>query len=255
MNRSNAVSVSESTRYVRADGEHDAQRESVAIVYAWRPAQGHLAAATDRAFSFRYQFLKRTLDVIVSSLLLVLLFPLGLILALLVALTSRGPVFYCEQRVGRFRTPFSILKFRSMYTSLPKSKVFEISPRPRIDHEVGRLRKKMHDPRITPVGRVLRRMSLDELPQLWNVLMGDMSLVGPRPIVEGERHLYGPDLPYYDLFRPGISGLWQVSGRSEVDYERRVRLDREYASRWSCWLDFVILARTIPAVISMRGAY
>jgi lipopolysaccharide/colanic/teichoic acid biosynthesis glycosyltransferase len=111
------------------------------------------------------------------------------------------------------------------------------------------------DPRITPLGEWLRRTSLDELPQLFNVLLGDMSLVGPRPIVEAEVPLYGHQFAYYDLFRPGITGLWQVSGRSDVGFDRRVIFDREYASEWSCLLDFKILSLTVPAVVTMRGAY
>jgi exopolysaccharide production protein ExoY len=117
------------------------------------------------------------------------------------------------------------------------------------------LNKDTPDPRITPVGRIIRKLSLDELPQLFNVLVGDMSLVGPRPIVEAEVELYGQHFAYYDLYRPGITGLWQVSGRSDVGFERRVMFDREYASEWSCLLDFKILTRTIPAVLTMRGAY
>jgi lipopolysaccharide/colanic/teichoic acid biosynthesis glycosyltransferase len=139
--------------------------------------------------------------------------------------------------------------------SRPQTKVLDINRAARNGFSAGRLNKRACDPRITPVGRILRRTSLDELPQLWNVLRGDMSLVGPRPIVAAERRLYGRNLPYYDLFCPGITGLWQISGRSDVDYDRRISFDREYASRWSCLLDFAILARTIPAVVSMRGAY
>lgn len=142
-----------------------------------------------------------------------------------------------------------------MYTSRQPSNVRNINKAQQSHPAADRLRKRVSNERITPIGRILRRMSLDELPQFWNVLAGDMSLVGPRPIVEAERSLYGRDLPYYDLFCPGITGLWQVSGRSDVEYDRRVLLDREYASQWSCLLDFTILARTIPAVISMRGAY
>ena len=226
-----------------------------AIVFVWKPGPGHFAAAMERAFSFRYRFLKRAMDITLSLFLLIVLLPLGLVLALLVTLTSPGPVFYREERIGRFGFPFRIIKFRSMYTSPLMSKVFDISTGQHLGPEVNRLRKKAYDPRITPVGRLLRRMSLDELPQLWNVLAGDMSLVGPRPIIEAERHFYGRNLPYYHLLCPGITGLWQVSGRSEVDYDRRVMFDSEYASRWSCLLDFAILARTIPAVVTMRGAY
>jgi len=254
MNGSNAVRFEESNAPEIEYGEFALVQHS-AIIYPWRSAPGCLASALQRAYSFRYRFLKRALDVTLSLILLIILFPLGLALALLVVLTSPGPVFYCEERVGRFRVPFRIFKFRSMYTSRPPLKVLEISTAQRAHPGASRLGKRAHDERITPVGRVLRRISLDELPQLWNVFIGDMSLVGPRPIVEAERHLYGSNLPYYDLFFPGITGLWQVSGRSDVDYDRRVLFDREYASQWSCFLDFAILARTIPAVVTMRGAY
>jgi exopolysaccharide production protein ExoY len=256
MNKSNPVSFSKSSeletlrRFESADFP-----PHTAIVYAWKPAPGCLGAAMERAFSLRYRLLKRALDIALSLFLLIVLLPVGLALAFLVMLTSPGPIFYREERIGRFRVPFRILKFRSMYTSRPMSKVLDISTGCHIDPETNRFRKRMYDPRITPLGRMMRRMSLDELPQLWNVLVGEMSLVGPRPIVEAERHLYGHNLPYYDLFVPGITGLWQVSGRSEVDYDKRVFFDGEYATRWSCLLDFVILARTIPAVVSMRGAY
>ncbi|HEY1803795.1 MAG TPA: sugar transferase [Terracidiphilus sp.] len=254
MNAGNAARVIES-------GEPEAHFESSeplqqgALIYSWKPASGYLAAAFQHAFSFRYQFLKRSIDIALSLFLLVILFPLGVAIALGVRISSPGPIFYCEERSGRFRVPFRILKFRSMFSTQPPSNVLNISTAQQLHPAADRLRKKLHNARITPIGRVLRRTSMDELPQLWNVLVGDMSLVGPRPIVEAERMLYSRDLPYYDLFRPGITGLWQVTGRSDVEYDRRVLCDREYASQWSCLLDFVILARTIPAVISMRGAY
>ncbi len=254
MSARNAVSAVESPRLDPQFAE-SASLQQGAIIYPWKPSSVHLASAIQRAFSFRYQVIKRAIDVVVALSLMVLLFPVGLVLALIVRMSSKGPIFYCEQRVGRFRAPFRIIKFRTMYETEKPSKVLNISSGQRVRLEGNRFRKTGYDERITPIGCILRRTSLDELPQLWNVLVGDMSLVGPRPIVEAERLLYGPDLPYYDLFCPGITGLWQVSGRSDVEYERRVSFDREYASRWSCFLDFVILARTIPAVLSMRGAY
>lgn len=254
MNAGNAVRVIEGGE-VEAQFAESGPAQSSAIIYPWKLVPGHLASAFERAFSFRYRFLKRALDIVFSLFLLTVLFPLGLAIALLVRVTSPGPIFYCEERIGRFRVPFRIFKFRSMYTSRIQSNVLNISTAQQQRPAANRLRKQARDERITPIGRILRRTSLDELPQLWNVLAGDMSLVGPRPIVEAERSLYGRDLPYYDLFCPGITGLWQVSGRSDVGYERRVVFDRQYASQWSCLLDFAILARTIPAVITMRGAY
>ncbi len=254
------MNVGNAARAVESDGQETQFANSApvqlrAVIYPWKPAPGYLASAFRRAFSFRYRFLKRALDIVLSLFLLIVLFPLGLTLALLVRVSSPGPVFYCEKRVGRFRVPFRIIKFRSMYTSQPPSNVFNIGARQQPRPAMNRLTKGPYDTRITPVGRILRRTSLDELPQLWNVLVGNMSIVGPRPIIEAEGALYGRDLPCYDLFCPGITGLWQVSGRSDVDYGRRVLFDRKYASQWSCFLDLVILARTIPVVISMRGAY
>jgi lipopolysaccharide/colanic/teichoic acid biosynthesis glycosyltransferase len=181
--------------------------------------------------------------------------PLGLLVALAIVLTSPGPVFFRQERLGRFGKSFRIIKFRSMYIRQHKDNVFEIGCSHRGHHTPYPVAKMRPDPRITPVGRIIRKLSIDELPQLLNVFLGEMSLVGPRPIVQEERAFYGNDFTYYDLFCPGITGLWQVSGRSDVDYERRVRFDREYASQWSCLLDFKILTRTIPAVLSMRGAY
>ncbi|MGA9588093.1 MAG: sugar transferase [Terracidiphilus sp.] len=203
---------------------------------------------------------KRTIDILLSSLLIILFFPVMLAVAIAVALTSPGPIFFSQERLGRFGVPFRIIKFRSMYARKHKDNVFEINgPRrgeaDRRNEAAYPLNKDTPDPRITPVGRILRKLSLDELPQLFNVLLGDMSLVGPRPIVEAEVPLYGHQFAYYDLFRPGITGLWQVSGRSDVGFERRVMFDREYASEWSCLLDLRILSLTVPAVVTMRGAY
>ena len=231
---------------------------------AWRHPTPFLSAAVQRAFSMRYAVMKRTIDILLSSILIVLLFPVMLAVALAVALTSPGPIFFKQERLGRFGVPFRILKFRSMFARQPKSNKVQAINEPHRDlhrevcqrnEQAYPLNKDVPDPRITPVGRIIRKLSLDELPQLFNVLRGDMSLVGPRPIVEAEVSLYGQHFAYYDLFKPGITGLWQVSGRSDIGYERRVLFDREYASNWSCAMDFKILTRTIPAVLTMRGAY
>ena len=184
-----------------------------------------------------------------------LFFPVMLAVALAVALTSPGPIFFTQERLGRFGVPFRIIKFRSMYARKHKNNVQPINEIHRRNEAAYPLNKDVPDPRITPVGRIIRKLSLDELPQLFNVLKGDMSLVGPRPIVEAEVPLYGQHFAYYDLFRPGITGLWQVSGRSDIAFDRRVLFDRDYASAWSCLLDFKILTWTIPAVVTMRGAY
>jgi len=227
----------------------------------WRRPSPFLSSAVKRAFSLRYAVLKRTLYILLSSLLIILLFPIMLAVAIAVAVTSQGPIFFTQERLGRFGVPFRIIKFRSMYSRKHRNNVQAINDREKHreihqrNEQAYPLNKDVPDPRITPVGRILRKLSLDELPQLFNVLKGDMSLVGPRPIVEAEVALYGQEFAFYDLFKPGITGLWQVSGRSDIGYERRVLFDREYASNWSCALDFEILTRTIPAVITMKGAY
>ena len=230
---------------------------------AWRRPTPYLSAAVRRAFSWRYAVAKRTIDILFSSILIILFFPVMLAVAIAVALTSPGPIFFSQERLGRFGAPFRIIKFRSMHAQKHRHKdnVFEINGQHRRSEVEGRneaaypLNKDTPDPRITTVGRIIRKLSLDELPQLFNVLFGDMSRVGPRPIVEAEVQLYGQQFAYYDLFRPGITGLWQISGRSDVSFERRVMFDREYASEWSCLLDFKILSLTVPAVVTMRGAY
>jgi len=221
----------------------------------WKRPTPFLAAAVRRAFSMRYTMAKRAIDVLFSGMLIILFFPVMLAVAIAVAITSPGPIFFTQERLGRFGVTFRIIKFRSMYTKKHKSNVHVINEHHPHNEAAYPLNKETPDPRITPVGRIIRKLSLDELPQLLNVLKGDMSLVGPRPIVEAEVPLYGQHFAYYDLFRPGITGLWQVSGRSDVGYERRVMFDREYATQWSCALDFKILTLTIPAVVTMRGAY
>ena len=246
---------------LEADGPSLGSMSTVTILHetlsasAWRRPTPLLSAAVQRSLSMRYALVKRTIDVVLSSILIILLFPIMLAVAVAVAITSPGPIFYRQERLGRFGVPFRIIKFRSMFVRQHKDNVLEINSHHRRNEEAYPLNKDTPDPRITPVGRIIRKLSLDELPQLLNVLLGDMSLVGPRPIVEAEVPLYGSQFAYYDLFRPGITGLWQVSGRSDIAFDRRVMFDREYASQWSCLLDFKILTRTIPAVLTMRGAY
>lgn len=221
----------------------------------WKRPTPYLSAAVRRSFSWRYAVVKRTIDILLSSVLIILFFPVMLAVALAVILTSPGPIFFTQERLGRFGVPFRIVKFRSMYARKHKDNVQAINETHRRNEAAYPLNKDLPDPRITPVGRIIRKLSLDELPQLFNVLLGDMSLVGPRPIVEAEVALYGQHFAYYDLFRPGITGLWQVSGRSDIAFDRRVLFDRDYASGWSCLLDIKILTWTIPAVLTMRGAY
>ena len=205
--------------------------------------------------SFPYKIVKRCVDVCIICLFLPILLPLFVAIMVAVWFSSPGPVFYREKRIGQFGNPFTIFKFRSMYTKkylhdvLQYNECEETQMKRRLDH------KHRYDPRITPVGRYLRKLSLDELPQLINVLRGDMSLIGPRPVVEAELQRYGSYAFYYKLMVPGITGLWQVSGRNDVSYLHRVLMDAEYCTNWSPWYDMSILVRTIPTVLKAKGAY
>jgi lipopolysaccharide/colanic/teichoic acid biosynthesis glycosyltransferase len=207
------------------------------------------------ASSFRYVVIKRSIDVVVSCFLVVLFAPLFLLIALLVRLSSPGPILYQEKRVGRFGKHFTIHKFRSMYT---RDYLHTVLKYREDEHDQLHRRianKHAHDPRITKVGAWLRKTSLDELPQLFNIMRGEMSLVGPRPVVDAEMIHYGSYAIFYKLVFPGLSGLWQVSGRNDVSFKNRVRMDVTYCRKWSMLLDFAILARTLPAVLRRKGAY
>ncbi len=196
---------------------------------------------------------KRVFDVVLSSVLLVLALPLLLVLALAVKLTSRGPVLFRQQRVGAGGRTFSILKFRTMQADAEER--LEAEPELLELYLVGGHKIVGHDPRVTRVGRLLRRTSLDELPQLLNVLAGHMSLVGPRPVRTSELvHYQGVESAYFSV-RPGLTGLWQVSGRNEIQFPERAQLDYSYWERCSLGFDLVILTRTLVAVVSARGAY
>jgi Undecaprenyl-phosphate galactose phosphotransferase WbaP len=199
--------------------------------------------------------LKRTADVAISAAGLVLLLPLLLAIAALVKLSGPGPALYGHTRIGRFGRRFTAWKFRTMCRGADAvlREYFECVPSARLEWE--RDQKLRHDPRVTRVGQVLRTLSLDELPQLWNVLRGDMSLVGPRPIVDEEVCKYGDAFKLYTAVKPGITGLWQVSGRTDIGYETRVRLDEFYVRHWSPWLDAYLVIRTVTALACRKGAY
>jgi lipopolysaccharide/colanic/teichoic acid biosynthesis glycosyltransferase len=206
-----------------------------------------------RTECWRYQFVKRLVDVTGALLMTTIALIPCLVVAALVSLTSEGPIFYREWRVGRGGRPFRIWKFRSMHAS---NSWHEIAT-PRASHGVllhWRVQKAGVDPRITPIGRFLRKWSLDELPQLINVLRGEMSLIGPRPVIEAEIPLYGQLRHFYLAAVPGLSGLWQVSGRSNVTFAKRAQLDAAYVQNWSLLGDFSILWKTIPAVLGRVGA-
>jgi exopolysaccharide biosynthesis polyprenyl glycosylphosphotransferase len=194
---------------------------------------------------------KRAIDLVGAVLALVILAPLILLLALLVKLTSPGPIFYRSTRIGRGGRPFTFIKLRSMVQDAE----YKRRQLKHLNEADGPVFKIARDPRITPIGRFLRTTSLDEVPQFWNVLRGDMSLVGPRPPIAEEVAQYEPwQLRRLDV-RPGITCLWQISGRSRIGFQEWMRLDLEYIRHQSFRLDLKILLRTIPAVLSREGAY
>ena len=193
---------------------------------------------------------KRLFDIAIAGGALVLLLPVLLLVAVLVKLTSRGPVLFRQERVGLDGQPFSILKFRSMVHNA-EALLIDLRDRNEAD---GPLFKMRHDPRVTRVGALLRRTSLDELPQLWNVVRGEMSLVGPRPALRHEIPSWPPEMRDRLRVKPGITGLWQVNGRSFATFDDYVRLDMLYVDNWSLLTDLAILARTVPVVLLGRGA-
>jgi exopolysaccharide biosynthesis polyprenyl glycosylphosphotransferase len=196
-------------------------------------------------------FIKRILDIYISAIMLLVFSPVFLITALAIKIDNAGPAFYQQTRVGRWGKLFTMYKFRSMIVGADKMKDQLLDQ----NESGGVIFKMKHDPRITRVGHIVRKLSLDELPQLWNVLKGDMSLVGPRPPVPREVAEY----EYTDRRRldaiPGITCIWQVSGRSEIDFKGQVRLDVQYIENQSFWGDIKILFKTIPAVLLGKGAY
>ncbi len=200
--------------------------------------------------------LKRGFDLVISISLLPILLPLMGIVGIAIKLDSKGPVFFSHERIGQNGKPIRVLKFRSMYEDAKERLENILSSDPEARKEWERNFKLKNDPRVTRIGKFLRKTSLDELPQIINVIKGEMSLVGPRPVVREELEKYYKDMSeYYLLVKPGITGLWQVSGRSDTDYTYRVELDAWYVLNWSLWLDIVLLFKTIKAVLKREGAY
>lgn len=198
---------------------------------------------------------KRLIDILAASCILLMLLPLFLFTSAAIALQGRGPILYGHERIGFGGRSFRCWKFRTMCVDGDRILKELLACDAAARSEWATRRKLKNDPRVTPLGRVLREYSVDELPQLLNVLKGDMSLIGPRPVVEEELSYFGGDILHYCSARPGITGLWQVSGRSDTDFGRRVELDTQYVTSWSLRLDLVILLRTIPAVLGAKGSY
>jgi exopolysaccharide production protein ExoY len=199
--------------------------------------------------------LKRAMDVVGSATALIVLSPLLILLTVALAVETRGYPIFVQRRVGRFGSPFRIFKFRTMSRGSEVQFLSRLQQDEELAREWATLRKLRDDPRVTRIGRVLRKYSLDELPQLVNVLLGQMSLVGPRPVVDEELPLFGQYLPTVLTMRPGVTGLWGISGRSDVGYDERVRLEDRYVRAWTLGLDVSILLRTIPRVLRARDAF
>lgn len=205
--------------------------------------------------NFWAQLLKRMIDVAIAVLGLLFLYPFFAVTMLCILIDTGGRVFYRQERLGRNGKKFEVVKFRTMYWGADKILSEKLAGDPDLQAEWDRYQKLKADPRITRVGRYLRKFSLDELPQLWNVLKGEMSLVGPRPMLVDQRELYGESFKEYIQVTPGITGLWQVSGRNNTSFARRAELDIEYIQRWSVFLDIYILIRTTKIVFWQQGAY
>jgi Undecaprenyl-phosphate galactose phosphotransferase WbaP len=208
-----------------------------------------------RLFHSSTAIIKRMIDLLLTLPGIIALLPMALAIAVAIKLTSRGPIFYGHTRLGRHGKTFKALKFRTMYENGESLLQAQFQKYPEQLDAWQRDQKLKLDPRVTRVGSWLRRYSLDELPQLCNVLLGQMSLVGPRPIVSREVPKYGCSYDLYSRVRPGITGLWQVSGRNDTTYAERIAFDEYYVRNWSIWLDSYILARTAKAVLFADGAY
>lgn len=201
------------------------------------------------------QLLKRIFDIALSFIGIIILLPFFLILGILIKIDSPGPCIYKRWVVGKNRHKFGFYKFRTMCINADEVLRDLLNSNQEAREEFNKYYKLRDDPRITRLGKFLRKNSLDELPQLFNVLLGQMSLIGPRPITENEVPRYGNYIYEYFKVRPGISGLWQISGRSNIDYQERVRMDTWYVHNWSVWLDMVLLWRTVAVVVKHKGAY
>ena len=233
--------------------------QSMGMLWSWmhvRDCCGTVGLEVRRQLLRRWARLsKRTVDVAAALVGGALILPWVALVAVLVKLGSRGPVFYGQERIGTGGLTFRAWKFRTMVENADELLEEYLETDPGLRAEWGACHKLRDDPRVTKIGRFLRQTSLDELPQIWNVIRGEMSLVGPRPIVREEVLKYGEEFDLYGKVRPGITGLWQVSGRSDTSYERRVAMDVHYVRNWSVWLDIYLLAKTVGVVLRKQGAY
>ena len=220
------------------------------------PRQDIRHPKSDASFWQRNGAFKRIVDIVLSFSAIIALFPIMLLIVLGVKLSSRGPVIYKQDRVGRNGDIFPMYKFRTMYIDSDNVLDALLRSCPRSAEEWSIYQKLRFDPRITPIGHFLRKTSLDELPQLFNVMFGHMSMVGQRPILSTQIESYGTEhFTQYIRSRPGITGLWQVSGRNGLSFEKRAALGTEYSHSWSNRYDFILLLKTVPALIKSSNAY
>lgn len=210
-----------------------------------------------------HKFCKRTFDILFSLFVLAFLSPLYLLLAILVKLSSKGPIFYVSRRIGRRGKIIHCFKFRTMHQDADKHLPSLLQSNPLLAKEWATYQKLHSDPRITPIGYFLRKTSLDELPQFVNVLLGDLSVVGPRALLftgssashlSEMRRLYGEHIESILAVRPGITGIWQISGRSSLSLQKRCEMDIAYVSKQTVWRDIKVICKTIPAILSSKGA-
>ena len=204
-----------------------------------------------------YKLIKKLFDIFFSLFILIAFFPLFMIIALLIKLSSRGPIFFLQERVGKNNIPFKCIKFRTMHPEAKDILQNILKKDNKIKREFEETHKIKNDPRITTIGKLLRKTSLDELPQFFNVLRNEMSIVGPRPIVKAEKKKYGKNLIKVLSIKPGITGLWQVSGRNNLTYKKRVSLDLNYVKNYNLLMDIRILIRTFGVILFPldKGAY
>jgi len=204
-----------------------------------------------------YKFIKKFFDLSFSLFFLITLLPLFLIISLLIKLSSRGPIFFLQKRIGKNNIPFKCIKFRTMHPEAKDILENLLMKDPVFKREFEKTHKIKNDPRITYIGKLLRKTSLDELPQFFNVIKGEMSIVGPRPIVKEEQIKYGKKLSKVLSIKPGITGLWQVSGRNNLTYKKRVKLDLIYIKNYNLLMDLRIIFRTFGVILFPldRGAY
>jgi Undecaprenyl-phosphate galactose phosphotransferase WbaP len=217
---------------------------------AW---SGHLP--TGNIYRVQASRAKRAMDLAMTIPVLILASPLLMAIYALLKIFDPGPALFTQQRIGRDGQIFLVYKFRTMRIDAAERLVHLLANDPKAAAEWAEFQKLRNDPRVTLLGRILRKSSLDELPQLLNIMRGEMSVIGPRPVTAAEMQRYGADVPFYTAVRPGVLGLWQVKGRNSLTYPQRVAYDVQYVKTWSVWLDIKIALMAIPVVLLGKGAY